>query len=183
MSRRSVPTRSGQTAWPAVRRLIVAHSPPHRAAVLRDMATFLEIMARYGNRREDPVRSVFARLGDRWSILLLQLLRVASFRHATLRRLASAVVPSGEKPISQRMLTLRLRTLERDGIIRRRATTHVPPQVQYSLTPIGRDLAQQAHALAMWVCEHSAQIRRAREKYDRTVRTSAPAKPAAHPTP
>ena len=183
MSRRSVPIQSEQTAWPAVHRLIVAHSPPHRAAVLRDMATFLEIMARYGSRREDPVRSVFARLGDRWSILLLQLLRVASFRHATLRRLASAVVPAGEKPISQRMLTLRLRTLERDGIIRRRVTPHVPPQVEYSLTPLGRDLAQKAHSLAMWVCERSTQIRQARQHYDRSAPTPGPGKSSARGLP
>ncbi len=183
MSRSAVSKQSEHTAWPAVRRILVDHSPPHGAAVLREMATFLETLARYGSRREDPVRSVFARLGDRWSILLLQLLRVASFRHATLRRLASAVVPAGEKPISQRMLTLRLRMLERDGIIQRRVTAHVPPQVEYSLTPLGRDLVQKAHSLAMWVCERSARIREARRHYDRAARTPGPVKPSARGLP
>ena len=154
----------------SVKKILASVQTQCSSAVSRELETFLATMVEHGNRREDPVRSVFARLGDRWSFLLLQFLRVAPFRHAALKRLASAAAPAGQKPISQRMLTLRLRALERDGVVRRKIMPVVPPAVEYSLTPLGRDLMQKVHGLALWVCDNDAEIRQARLKFDRAGR-------------
>ena len=89
--------------------------PAQSPAARERLHALVRDMARDGHRRSDPIREVFARLGDRWSVLLLLLLRASDFRHATLRRLVGTVAAEGE--ISQRMLTLRLRSLESDGLI------------------------------------------------------------------
>ena len=120
-------------------------------------------MARDGHRRSDPIREVFARLGDRWSVLLILLLRASDFRHAMLRRLVSTLAAEGE--ISQRMLTLRLRELERDGLICRRTLPTNPPGVVYALSEAGHGLATQIDALMNWTREHSAAILAAQRRY------------------
>ena len=121
-------------------------------------------MQRYGRDRSDPMREIPARIGDRWSLLLLLLLRIGSFRHATLKRLVAATSAEGE--ISQRMLTLRLRTLERDGLIDRKVTPSVPPRVDYSITALGLSLLDRVEALMDWVREHNALIRASRTRFD-----------------
>ncbi|MFO1409808.1 MAG: hypothetical protein U1F06_05440 [Steroidobacteraceae bacterium] len=80
---------------------------PERTATEGRLQAMLAQMVADGARREDPIREVMARLGDKWSPLLLLLLAAGSFRHATLRRLVG--LTSTEGRISQRMLTLRLR--------------------------------------------------------------------------
>ena len=75
-------------------------------------------MANDGAKREDPMREIFARLGDKWSMLILLLLRGGALRHSALKKLIS--VMAADEPISQRVLTLRLRALERDGLVARR---------------------------------------------------------------
>jgi DNA-binding HxlR family transcriptional regulator len=110
------------------------------------------------------VRQTFARLGDKWSSLLLFLLRSGPFRHSTLRRLVS--VTAAERRISQRMLTLRLRNLERDGFIHREIDNSVPPHVEYSLTPLGCALADRAMILIRWVGDHVEEVERARAAFD-----------------
>lgn len=117
-----------------------------------------------GRDRTGPVRESQARLGDKWSSLLLFLLRAGPFRHSTLRRLVS--VTAVEQKISQRMLTLRLRNLERDGFIRRQIDQSVPPRVEYSLTPLGRSFADRAMALVRWVGDHAEEMQRARTAFD-----------------
>jgi DNA-binding HxlR family transcriptional regulator len=104
-----------------------------------------------------------ARLGDKWSPLLLLLLAKGSYRHATLRRLVSLV--SAEGRISQRMLTLRLRSLERDGLVSREIIDTHPPGVRYALTPLGRGLVEQYESLMEWTRQHSATIRDARAAF------------------
>jgi len=134
-------------------------SPEARTA----LHALLQNMAHDGHRRSDPIREVFARLGDRWSVLLLLLLRAGEFRHATLRRLVRIV--SAEGDISQRMLTLRLRDLERDGLIARRVLPSSPPGVVYALTPAGCGLTAQIDALMIWTREHSPAILAAQERF------------------
>src|SRR3984957_17136989 len=121
-------------------------------------------MARDGAQRDQPMREVFARIGDKWSTLLLHLLRTGNYRHAVLRRLVSTVGAEGR--ISQRMLTLRLRTLERDGLIERRviSITH-PPGVEYALTDLGRSLTMQIEQLMQWIRDHMQQILEARAHF------------------
>ena len=129
-----------------------------------NLKALLAGMATYGNLRGDPVRTLPAYLGDRWSSLVMHLLHGGMLRHAELRRLIQVV--SAEHEISQRMLTLKLRVLERDGLIARTVTTDVPPHVEYRLTPLGQ--AGYAHfaALLRWAEQSSAAIRAARQAYD-----------------
>jgi DNA-binding HxlR family transcriptional regulator len=134
------------------------------ARSLERLGTIVRSMAADGVRREDPMRELPARLGDKWSPLLLLLLRTGNYRHAVLRRLVSAVGSEGR--ISQRMLTLRLRALERDGLIARRATSTQPPGVEYALTELGDGLVRQFDAMMQWVREHLGEIHRARQEFE-----------------
>jgi len=68
--------------------------------------------------------------------------------------------------ISQRMLTLTLRGLERDGLVTRTVFPTIPPRVDYALTPLGRDLLQPVSALGAWALRNQAKIARAREQFD-----------------
>src|ERR1700689_1714574 len=132
-------------------RLVLAHDEisGHHGSEMAALEALVRSMARDGVQRDQPMREVFARIGDKWSTLLLHLLRTGNYRHAVLRRLVSTVGAEGR--ISQRMLTLRLRTLERDGLIERRVipTTH-PPGVQYLLTDGIRSLRAQSGSLMQW---------------------------------
>ena len=151
-------------------RLVLAHDEisGHHGSEMAALETLVRSMARDGVQRDQPMREVFARIGDKWSTLLLHLLRTGNYRHAVLRRLVSTVGAEGR--ISQRMLTLRLRTLERDGLIERRviATTH-PPGVEYALTELGRSLSAQIESLMQWIRDHMAQILEARTRFSESA--------------
>jgi DNA-binding HxlR family transcriptional regulator len=121
-------------------------------------------IAASGHQREDPVREIMSRLGDRWSALLLSVLATGCFRHSALRRVISVI--SAEKTISQRMLTLRLRALERDGLVARHVTDSVPPSVSYSLTPLGIALSQRLAEMIIWIKESEDIIMQARAAFD-----------------
>lgn len=124
-------------------------------------------MDRHEHDREAPVREVMARLGDRWSTLILLVLSAGTFRHATLRRLIAAL--SAERAISQRMLTLRLRALERDGMVHRQVTPTVPPRVDYSLTPMGREFVVLIEGLLGWLEANDRAILASRERFEAGV--------------
>jgi DNA-binding HxlR family transcriptional regulator len=147
-------------------RLILAHDATsgHHSNEMAKLETLVRAMARDGVQRDQPMREVFARIGDKWSTLLLHLLRTGNYRHAVLRRLVSTV--GAERRISQRMLTLRLRTLERDGLIERRviSSTH-PPGVEYALTELGQSLSAQIESLMQWIRDHMLQILQARTRF------------------
>jgi DNA-binding HxlR family transcriptional regulator len=123
-------------------------------------------MMLHGAQRTDPIREVFGRLGDRWSMLILLVLESDTFRHAELRSVVGAL--SDEGAISQRMLTLRLRDLERSGFIKRHATHHVPHRVDYSLSDLGRTLLWQVSTLMDWVKLNTSTIRRNQNEFDRS---------------
>jgi DNA-binding HxlR family transcriptional regulator len=116
--------------------------------------------------RRAPVRELLARLGDKWSPLLLIVLEIGEFRHTTLRRLVSRL--SHEGRISQRMLTLRLRSLERDGLIERHVLATRPPRVSYAITELGRGLLARIDAVINWSHEHTREIIAARARFERT---------------
>lgn len=97
-------------------------------------------------------------------MLILLVLATGEWRHAELRRTLADL--SSEQAISQRVLTLKLRMLERDGLVARFATHDVPPKVSYCLTPLGIALHKEAKALVDWINAHSAQIHGARSDYD-----------------
>jgi len=128
------------------------------------IAALAEEMARHGRARAAPVREVMALLGDRWTTLLLIVLSIGPWRHAALRRAVARL--SAEQKISQRMLTLKLRALERDGFVLRSISGDVPPRVAYALTPLGEGLAGQARGVVDWVNAQAEAIHAARAVFD-----------------
>ena len=104
------------------------------------------------------IRDVLDRVGDKWSVLVVVELASGTRRFRELQRAIDG--------ISQRMLTLTLRRLERDGLIERTVYPTVPPQVSYELTESGRSLTHLVKALADWSIEHRPTIAAAREDYD-----------------
>ncbi len=121
-------------------------------------------MRAHGYQRSDPVREVFSLLGDRWTMLILLTLDIGTFRHAELLRAIARL--SAEGRISQRVLTLKLRTLERNGLVDRHATTDAPPKVSYSLTELGLALLAEARRMMNWVHAHRKGIDAARAHFD-----------------
>ncbi len=120
-----------------------------------------------GYQRHDPVREIPALMGDRWTTLILLALEVGSFRHAELLRAITRLSEGAEGKISQRILTAKLRVLERDGCVVRTATTDIPPRVSYALTALGVGLVTQIRALHAWVFANRATIDAAREGFDK----------------
>jgi DNA-binding HxlR family transcriptional regulator len=104
------------------------------------------------------VNSVLARVGDKWSVLVIVLLGDGPKRFNEMKRLVGG--------ISQRMLTLTLRGLERDGLVTRTVFATVPPRVDYELTALGRSLRQAVEPLGQWAASHVGAIHKARAKFD-----------------
>jgi DNA-binding HxlR family transcriptional regulator len=104
------------------------------------------------------VASVLARVGDKWSVFVIMLLGDGPRRFNELKRMVGG--------ISQRMLTLTLRGLERDGLVTRTMFPTIPPRVDYELTDLGRGLSQPVQALGKWAIDHQTQIEDARMRFD-----------------
>ena len=104
------------------------------------------------------VSELLARIGDKWTVLVVELLRDEPMRFNEIRRTVSG--------ISQRMLTLTLRELERDGLVTRTVYATVPPRVEYELTKLGRSLYEPIAGLAEWARKNRATIEAARTSFD-----------------
>ena len=104
------------------------------------------------------VAPVLNRVGDKWSMLIVMILSDGSKRFSELKRAIDG--------ISQRMLTLTLRGLERDGLVTRTVTPTIPPRVDYELTELGVGLRRPVRELGDWAIAHIACIRAAQEKFD-----------------
>jgi len=104
------------------------------------------------------ISQVLARVGEKWSVLIIMLLSGGPRRFTEVKRTING--------ISQRMLTLCLRGLERDGLIKRTVVVIMPPHVQYELTPLGRSLTVPVIALGSWAQMHLDDIDVARAKFD-----------------
>lgn len=114
------------------------------------------------------VREVLNRVGDKWSVLVIRLLGEGPQRFNELRRTIEG--------ISQRMLTLTLRGLERDGLVTRTQFPTIPPRVEYALTPLGKTLLKPVQALASWADQHRVELQAARDAFDgRAVQKRKPA--------
>jgi DNA-binding HxlR family transcriptional regulator len=114
------------------------------------------------------VRDVLDRVGDKWSVLVMALLGSGPRRYSELRRAIDG--------ISQRMLTLTLRGLHRDGLVTRTVTPSTPPRVHYALTPVGRTLSIEVSSLLRWSERHRQYIIESRRRYDADPgNTQAPA--------
>src|ERR1044071_4110249 len=107
------------------------------------------------------VSDVLGRVGDKWSVLIITMLGDGPRRFNELKRMVNGV--------SQRMLTLSLRGLERDGLITRTVTPSTPPRVDYELTELGRSLLGTVSALSAWALNNRGAIEKAREAYDATA--------------
>ncbi|MEU3790463.1 helix-turn-helix domain-containing protein [Streptomyces fructofermentans] len=105
-----------------------------------------------------PYRLVLEHVTSRWGVLVLILLLERSHRFSELRRAIGRV--------SEKMLTQTLQTLERDGMVHREARPVIPPRVDYSLTDLGREAAEQVRDLAAWTERRMAAVQEAREGYD-----------------
>jgi DNA-binding HxlR family transcriptional regulator len=113
---------------------------------------------------------VLNRIGDKWSVMVVGMLgRNGTLRFNELKRMINGV--------SQRMLTLTLRNLERDGLVTRTIYPEVPPRVEYGLTELGKTLQQPISALWDWSSENHASIMDARAIYDARIEAMAAAEP------
>lgn len=112
------------------------------------------------------VSAVLNRIGDKWSVLIIQRLGEGPRRFNEIKRIIGG--------ISQRMLTLTLRNLERDGLVSRTVTPTVPPRVDYALTDLGRDLLIPVSALGQWAIQHTPCIEAARARFDASEAAETP---------
>jgi DNA-binding HxlR family transcriptional regulator len=112
----------------------------------------------WDTREDCQVRQILDRIADKWSLLVIALLENRRLRFTELRREIDGV--------SQRMLTVTLRSLERDGLVKRTVHPVVPPRVEYELTSLGRTLHTTIQALVTWTEEHQEEIAQARTAYD-----------------
>ena len=103
-------------------------------------------------------RAVLDRVGDKWSMYVIMVLGAGTKRFSDLRREVEAITP--------RMLTVTLRSLERDGLISRKIYAVVPPRVEYTLTQMGETLVDAVAPLMGWANAHLAEIEDARTTYD-----------------
>lgn len=104
-------------------------------------------------------REVLDRVGDKWSLYVIGMLGKGTKRFTELKREIDG--------ISQRMLTVTLRGLERDGLVARKVYAVMPPRVEYSLTEMGRTLLGTSAALVIWAEQHLDEIQAARDSYDK----------------
>jgi DNA-binding HxlR family transcriptional regulator len=119
-------------------------------------------------QKEALVREMLERVGDKWTLLVIEELgSVGEMRFTQLRDRIGGV--------SQKMLTKTLRELERDGLVTRRVHQVVPPRVDYKLTALGEALGEAVCGIWTWVEEHMKDVERSRQAYDRKAsRRAAP---------
>ncbi|MEU0168053.1 MULTISPECIES: winged helix-turn-helix transcriptional regulator [Streptomyces] len=121
----------------------------------------------WDTREDCQVRQILDRIADKWSLLVIALLENRRLRFTELRREIDGV--------SQRMLTVTLRSLERDGLVKRTVHPVVPPRVEYELTSLGRTLHTTIQSLVTWTEEHQEEIAQARTAYDTRAAEAAEA--------
>src|SRR5262245_4595742 len=118
-----------------------------------------------------PVGEILARIGDKWSVLVVTRLGKKSLRFSELRRELHG--------ISQKMLTATLRGLERDGFVTRTVFPTIPPRVDYELTDLGRDLLVPVSALGSWAIKNRTRVEAARREFDRGLSSVEPVRAAS----
>lgn len=116
-------------------------------------------------------REILDRVGDKWSVLVVVSLGGGAMRFNALKRALAG--------ISQRVLTTTLRNLERDGFVERTVHPTNPPQVEYTLTKLGRTLLGPVAALAVWAQAHRADVMRSRATFDATTPRRRPVREAS----
>ena len=123
--------------------------------------------AHWDDQDADFIREILDLVGDKWSVLIIGTLADGPVRYSDL----ADAIPG----ISQRMLTLTLKHLQRSGLVNRTSYPEVPPRVEYALTDLGTSLLSTVLALAAWSADHHAEIRRHQTAYDsRAASQNAP---------
>jgi DNA-binding HxlR family transcriptional regulator len=140
---------------------------------MRPSKTGVTVAAQHLPSEQCPrISQVLARVGEKWSVLIIIMLAERARRFSELKRAIGG--------ISQRMLTLSLRGLERDGLVKRTVFPVVPPRVEYELTPLGRSLHAPVSALGEWVRGHLDEIDAARQAFDRREASGTGIPPYLH---
>lgn len=116
-------------------------------------------MKKYGNPDQCPVRNVIDRLGDKWSVLVLMVLEETEV-------LRFNEIFGYIQTISQKMLSVTLKSLEADGLVKRTVYPQIPPKVEYELTSRGRSLLPHLHQLVYWANNNMEEIRKSRELFE-----------------
>lgn len=127
------------------------------------LQALIENASAFGRDSHGPVREIQTLVGDRWSALLLMILNHGALRFSVLQRITVVVDRAG---ISRRMLSFTLRTLERNGLVIRHVLGTVPPNVEYSLTPLGHELSQRVMDFLAWLSSKSAEVEQARLSFE-----------------
>ncbi len=122
-------------------------------------------VAEHGHTECRASLETLARIGDKWTVLVVGALSLGPIRYSQMRRVVEG--------ISQRMLTLTLKGLERDGLVSRTVYPTIPPRVEYELTDLGRTLIVPLRAVHAWTVEHRPAILAAREIFAETERHAA----------
>jgi len=136
--------------------------PLFAAAQRRALEAHLKVLGPAGLQEScKPVTDVLVRIGDKWSVLIVMVLGSGAKRFNELRRLIHG--------ISQRMLTLTLRNLERDGLVTRTVFATIPPRVEYELTALGQSLLLPISGLGEWASANRTKIEAARLRFDRAA--------------
>lgn len=114
-----------------------------------------------GGRECQTISSILARVGDKWTVLVVMTLYQRPHRFNELKRAVEG--------ISQQMLTRTVKALERDGLVSRTVHPTVPPQVEYRLTDLGHSLSEPVMRLGAWAAGNQSAIYANRDRYDRNA--------------
>lgn len=142
----------------------------NKAARVSSLQKLAQRHSTYGTSRSAPVREVLHLVGDKWTSLILGVLDAGPCRYSALRQLVSLL--SHESFISQRVLTVKLRLMERNGLVIRRSWPSVPPRVEYQLSPLGKSLTQKIEDLLQWAEKNFQAIQQARASFDSAPRAT-----------
>jgi DNA-binding HxlR family transcriptional regulator len=155
-----------EATWQAVRAELseetIAALGPKRLA---EFETLLKLAAKQGAKPGGPVREVQSLVGDRWCGLLLPLLRYGPLRFSTLQRIVDL---TDHESISRRMLSFKLRALERDGFVQRVEIPGATKRVEYSLTGLGHEFYPAFIQLIDWLTVNAARIEAARVCFEKS---------------
>jgi DNA-binding HxlR family transcriptional regulator len=124
------------------------------------------ILKKYSDTGNCPVRNVLERFGDKWSLLVLMLLEDEKV-------LRFSEISGYIQSISQKMLAVTLKSLEADGLVKRTVFPQIPPKVEYELTLLGRSLLPHLHSLAQWAVENMEEIKVSRLQHQAGMAASA----------
>lgn len=117
------------------------------------------ILKKYGSVEDCPVRNVLDRIGDKWSLLVLMVLEDGGV-------LRFHELDSYITNISQKMLSVTLKSLEADGLVKRTVYAQIPPKVEYELTLAGKSLLPHLHGLTQWAIINMSYIKSSRKSYE-----------------